>query len=406
MPGAGRGLRAAGRRRRVGRNLGGGAFGRGVRPGRRAFRARFRGKEGGRSGLETFATYDIEHAVGESAYLRGLDYFRRGMVRSIEFGSHGRIHGVVSGSRPEPYAVVARYETGSSGRLVPVGGHCSCPVGHNCKHMAAVLLAARDISPEARHIAAGDGRKSVPRDVRRWLDDWPGTTPARPDARPPGPPEPGKDHLFYVIHRDTTGDMRIDPFRAYLKKDGEIGRNFREYREGTASAQRKFQTPEDAAFLGRLDYYQGDIWPRRYDWPEGEELIQLVRGIVETGRARADDIRGMALSWSESRRCALAWEVGEAGRQRIAVRDDAGSAVALLPFPTPLFLDPQTGEIGVVETGHAGGAGVLASRPHRRSSAARPPPSRRDCPVIGQHAPVPKLHRVEEQKRYRGRSRC
>ena len=41
--------------------------------------------------------------------------------------------------------------------------------------------------------------------------------------------------------------MRIDPYRAYVKKDGEIGRNFREYREGTASARGKFLTAEDAA---------------------------------------------------------------------------------------------------------------------------------------------------------------
>ena len=126
-------------------------------------------------------------------------------------------------------------------------------------------------------------RGGVSRDVRRWLGDWPGSAPARPEDRPAGPPEPGRNHLFYVIHRDATGGMRIDPYRAYLKKDGTIGTNFREYREGTASAQRKFLTPEDAALIGRLDYYQGDIWPRRYDWPEGEELLGLVRGVVETG---------------------------------------------------------------------------------------------------------------------------
>ena len=67
---------------------------------------------------------------------------------------------------------------------------------------------------------------------------------------------PAGTNLFYVIHRDATGGMRIDPYRAYLKKDGAIGRNFREYREGTAFAQRKFLTSEDAALLGRLGYFE------------------------------------------------------------------------------------------------------------------------------------------------------
>ena len=357
---------------------------------------RVRGMGDGQAGLETFGTDDIERAVGEVSYLRGLDYFVRGMVRSVEFGPAGRIYGEVSGSRPKPYAVAVKYEFGSDGMLLPLEGHCSCPVGYNCKHTVAVLLAARHVSPGADHGVAGTAREGVSRDVRRWLDDWPGAVAARPEARRDGPPEPGRDHLFYVIHRDATGGMRIDPYRAYLKKDGTIGRNFREYREGTASAQRKFLTSEDAALLGRLGYFEESIWPRHYDWPDGEELIGLVRGIVETGRARADDIGGMALSWAEPRRCELAWTVGEAGRQHVAARDEAGSPLTLLPFPTPLFLDPETGEIGVAETGlPARLASWFAAAPpveHRSIHAVAAQLSR-----IGQHAPVPRLHRVEER---------
>ena len=70
--------------------------------------ARLLGGEGGQSGLATFATEDIERAVGENSYLRGQDYFRRGMVRSVRFGGPGRIHGEVSGIRKE-IDVVRRY---------------------------------------------------------------------------------------------------------------------------------------------------------------------------------------------------------------------------------------------------------------------------------------------------------
>ncbi len=238
--------------------------------------------------------------------------------------------------------------------------------------------------------------ESVSRDLRRWLDDWPGPAPAKPDPVPPGPLEPGRDHLFYVVLRDERAGMRIDPWRVYLKKDGEIGRNVREYHEGTASAEGGFVTADDAAFLGRLGHYRRVIWPLRYDWPEGDELVALVRGIVETGRARADDVRGRALSWAAPRRCELSWEVGEAGRQRVAARDETGSALTLLPFPTPLFMDPSTGEIGVAETG----------LPPRLASwfAAAPPVERGSIDAvaaklsrIGRHAPVPKPHRVEER---------
>ena len=190
--------------------------------------------------MATFSTYDIEHAVGEAAYLRGLDYLRRGMVRSAAFGPHGRIHGEVSGSQLRPYAVAVRYESRDNARLVPVDGHCSCPVGRNCKHMAALLLAARDLPPEAADGGGGNGDEGASADVRQWLADWPGSSPARPDARPSGAPEPGRDHLFYVIHRDAAEGMRIDPWRARLNLDGRIGRNVREYREGTASAEGGF----------------------------------------------------------------------------------------------------------------------------------------------------------------------
>ena len=352
--------------------------------------------------METFGTDDIQRAVGHVSFLRGLDYFERGMVRSVEFGSPGRIHGEVSGSRQKPYAVVAKYEPGSEGRFLPVEGHCSCPVGYNCKHAAAVLLAARHLSPDGGDSGSGAARGGVSGVVRRWLDRWPKAAAGKEDDRPggpnaaAGPPALGQEHLFYVIHSDETRHVHIAPYRAYLRKDGTIGTNFREYRERTPSRTHKYLTAEDAAILGWLDFYAGGGYPRRHDWPDGEELIGLIRGIVETGRARADDIRGAALSWADPRRCELGWSVGESGEQQIVARDGAGSPLTLLAFPTPFFIDPESGEMGVAET---------ALPPRMASWFAAAPPVRHGSvdavaaklSRIGQHAPVPRLHRVEER---------
>ena len=351
---------------------------------------------GGQTGLEIFETDDIERAVGEVSYLRGLDYFRSGRVRRVEFGSPGRIHGEVSGGRPKPYAVVAKYASRSDGTLESLEGYCSCPVGYNCKHTAAVLLAARHVSAEADDDGTGRTGGDISGEVRHWLDRWPGAAggPARPSLS--ALPAPGQDHLFYVFKRDATGGMRIDPYRAYLKKDGAVGRNSREYREGTTSSLRKIATAQDASILGRLDYYAASIYPRRYHWPDGDELVPLVREIVETGRARADDIRSVALSWAKARRCELVWTVGEAGNQHIVARDGAGSPVILLPFPTPFFIDPETGAIGVAETAlPAGLASWFAGAPPVPRTAFGAVASK--LSRIGGETPVPRLRRVAER---------
>ena len=69
--------------------------------------------------------------------------------------------------------------------------------------------------------------------------------------------------------------------------------------------------------------------------------------------------------------------------------------MTLLPFPTPFFVDPETGQMGVAET---------ALTPRLASWFAAAPPVQHGSihtvaaklSRIGQHAPVPRLHRVEE----------
>ena len=134
--------------------------------------------------------------------------------------------------------------SGTTGDRFRSKGICSYPVGYNCKHAAAVPLAARYLSPVASGPGNGTGREAVSGDVRRWLDRW-------PEAAAAGPPARGREHLFYVIYSDAMRRPHIAPYRAYLRKDGTIGTNFREYDERTPSRTHKYLTAEDAAILGR-----------------------------------------------------------------------------------------------------------------------------------------------------------
>ena len=340
-----------------------------------------------------FDKRDLRHAIGEPSFSRGLDYFECGRVRSVEFETDSIINGRVSGSRSKAYSISAILAFGADGTLRSVEGICSCPVSFNCKHVAALLLAAAERLPPRPGAPA-----PVPHEVRRWLDLWPGKTGGSgtgAEVRPPGPPATGQEHLFYVIHRDSLRGMCVTAYRAYLKKDGTIGTNFQKFDRRSSWARRNL-TLQDAGLIGKLALFADGGFEPRYDWPEGDVLVGLVREIVDTGRARVHDIHGMALSWTPPRRLDLAWEVGAAGEQRLAVRDGAGSPLTLLPFPTPFFVDPATGATGVAET---------KLTPRLASWFAEAPPVPREAVEavasklsrVGQHAPVPRLRRVEER---------
>jgi superfamily II DNA or RNA helicase len=79
--------------------------------------------------------------VGARAFLRGYDYIRRGSVAEVAI-EETSTRGLVRGSDPEPYVV--------SVQITPSGfaSQCSCPtfaqISGHCKHVAALLISARD----------------------------------------------------------------------------------------------------------------------------------------------------------------------------------------------------------------------------------------------------------------------
>ena len=343
----------------------------------------------------TITRGDIRRAIAEPTFGRGQDYLDRGKVLSVEFEMPDRIAGEVSGRGSNVYSVSVHLEFGPGAGLMRLLGHCSCPVRFNCKHVAALLLAVEDRSASGIGGADPMDPALVPGDVRRWLDLWPGRGSGAAKVRPPGPPVPGHDHLFYVIHRDAVRGMCVSPYRAYLKKDGTIGSNYRRF-ERRSDWTRTNLTVQDAGIVGKLTFFSDEGSRPRYDWPEGEVLVELMREIVETGRARAHDIHGTMLSWADPRRCELVWEVADSGEQRVAMRDAGGAALSLLPFPVPFFVDPASGEMGVAETALPPGLlswfAVAPAVPRGAVDAVASKLSR-----VGQHAPVPRLHRVEER---------
>ncbi len=108
---------------------------------------------------------EIEAIVGPRSLERGLAYARNGRVVTVEWDPQGEaLTGSVIG-RGEVYATTAFFESVGDEALELVEGECSCPMVYNCKHVAAIVVAATD--------------RGLPRQ---------GSRPLHPVAKPSPPP--------------------------------------------------------------------------------------------------------------------------------------------------------------------------------------------------------------------------
>lgn len=96
--------------------------------------------------------------VGHRAFERGLDYARKGRVRGISVAGDGDIISAQSkGSGAHTYQTMVFRKQGARSAAASWAGTCSCPVGSDCKHTAALLIAARTLAQAEPDAAAPSG---------------------------------------------------------------------------------------------------------------------------------------------------------------------------------------------------------------------------------------------------------
>ena len=101
----------------------------------------------------------IIRRVGRGAFQRGLDYARKGRVRGIGVAGNGDIISAQSkGSGTHIYQTMVFRKQHDQRSPEAWAGNCSCPVGANCKHVAALLITARSLAQEEPHVAAPAGQ--------------------------------------------------------------------------------------------------------------------------------------------------------------------------------------------------------------------------------------------------------
>lgn len=281
---------------------------------------------------------------------RAQDYVDRGMVMQVETERSGAVLGRISNGRGQTYNQHIALHADA------VFGACSCPIGHNCKHVAAALI----YLASARH----KNTVSLAAPVEAWLARvrQNATTAAPAPNRPEEYHSNINDRLLYVL-QFASAQLRVEIYKGRMAAAGDkLNKSMHRYDVITAirsNAVPAFIRPVDLELIPALA--QARIWDARYGYgfgsglpdfllPKGEQAISLIRRLCKTGRLLHDASPESCLTWSEDRLAVrLEWRVALDGAQQLGFVGPSGAPLQLRGLEGATFwIDEDRGRIGAL----------------------------------------------------------
>ena len=288
----------------------------------------------------------IRATFNPNVFAAGQAYMRTGRVKAVATEpATGNLRATVSGSGGARYKLEISVAE-QNGRAI-ISGQCSCPVAHNCKHVAAVLLAQRQKGgvplSAASAPTASHAHPALPPPLADWLQ---GLAVIEDPNAAIHPPNTAK-RLFYllsplVLHGHAAPELHVAIALGDIRQDGTI--NPRHATPDPEELSRTEPPPpyllrSDRTILHHLDGYCLD--------EHRSDTAAVLHDILATGRARLGGFPGTAARLGNSRAGTLDWKVDDQGSQR-PMLDVQGGGVPVL-VPTPWYLDAGTGEVGPVD---------------------------------------------------------
>jgi len=297
---------------------------------------------------------DELRAVFEPNYLeRGARYLREGRVLSADYNpAQGLASGRVRGSGARVYQCIVQLPRHDSD-APDLFGQCSCPVGQNCKHVAAVLLS---LARQHERVPPPMRTDGLPPELRNWLARVEQTAVA-------GPVEEDPNRLVYLFRTEVRGGINcllLRAVKAPALATGGYGKPqefdlFGRYPAGLVTrddrrirALLQAETASEAGAEAVLDQAAG---------------AELLQAIAQTGRGHWYSPEGPALRLADAVRGRLVWRLGDDTRLHVVLESERAD-LELLPLMPPWYLDPASGDCGPLMTGLGEReAGLLAMAP-------------------------------------------
>jgi len=273
-------------------------------------------------------------------------------VSKLRWMSNDTLAGAVQGSRSRPYEVQVYFH--DIDEEMWIEGECTCPVGYNCKHVAALLIAGLSHMPKP-------SPSSVRPELVTWLEDF-RMKHARGKSLDDRKPAAAKvTHvLAYVIAGSYRGAPELLLYKARVSADGAI----RSLGEAWQNVERalvqppKFVTEDDlpilrGLWLGRTRSFKN--YGTSFELQGGVGAATLEK-IVETGRAFISPMASAkhsgepcVLHAGPSRRGQITWHTQPDTRMRPVLQTEPPASMILTTVQPCWYLDAYSGEAGIVD---------------------------------------------------------
>jgi superfamily II DNA or RNA helicase len=308
----------------------------------------------------TYDEHDVAAALGRVVFFRGRGIVDQNFVLSVE----GEPDGVsLSATVRNADGVVYRQHIWPSrrGGRVSIRSTCTCPVGANCKHVAAALLAhlnsqgaTKDLAaPALRPVPLQTDRAADPPAVRMWLERL-----TRAAELAPAPEPAARRRLHFIIRPTTEAPASLVITAGYV--DGS-------WHPATAlHGEIQFQLLQKERPVVQTDVLGDDTTLVRALFGAAQQPIRtpelrlqptleaqaVLKRLIATDRVHVGDIATPPLQWAPPRDGHFRWIEQPDGTQTVRLDAvDATPFAHVLALGGPLYIDATRIRIGPIETG-------------------------------------------------------
>ena len=268
-------------------------------------------------------------------------------VSELRWIDEDTLAGLVQGTRTRPYDVRAYFHDIDEDMWVE--GECTCPVGVDCKHVAALLIAG--LAHQPKPSAAG-----VRAELVTWLENF---RARRTAANPAAKKKPAKatHALAYVIGQSYRG-CEISLYKARVGADGTI-RSVDDRWQNVEKAlvePPKFVSEEDLSILRGLWLGRSHAAYTGGFALQGATGAAILEKLIATGRAFTSFVPAGAhypgshcpVHCGSERGAKMTWQAQPDTRVRPVLQAEPPATLLLTTTQPCWYVDAHSGEAGIL----------------------------------------------------------